>query len=166
MKKEYWIILVVILVLVFGYFGRHRIRRMLNGTPPTPSVQTESTIPVPTEASSSSSATVVNNTLLMTKNDSTKGDYLTDTKGMTLYSYDKDTSGVSNCNAGCLKAWPIYSAAAAPATLPIDVTTVKATDGKMMYAYKGMPLYYYANDSKAGDLTGDGVGGVWHLVKP
>lgn len=167
MKKEYWIILVIVLVLVLGYVGRHRIKRMLGLTPtPVPVVQTENIIPIPTEASSSSSATVVNNTLLMTKNDPAKGDYLTDTKGMTLYIFDKDTKGVSNCSAACLKAWPPYSGASAPATLPTDVTVIKATDGKLMYAYKGMSLYYYANDSKSGDTTGDGVGGVWHLVKP
>lgn len=165
MKKEYWIILVVILVLVFGYFGRHRIRRMFNGTTPPPPVQTENSVPPSIETQSSSSATV-DNSVLTTKTDSNKGDYLADTKGMTLYSYDKDTTGVSNCSGACLKAWPIYSADEAPATLPTDVTTVKATDGKLMYAYKGVPLYYYANDSKPGDLTGDGVGGVWHLVKP
>lgn len=31
---------------------------------------------------------------------------------------------------------------------------------------KNLPLYYYALDQKAGDLNGDGVGGIWHLVKP
>ncbi len=46
------------------------------------------------------------------------------------------------------------------------MTVVKRTDGTLIYAYKGMPIYYYEKDQKAGDITGDGVGGVWHLVKP
>ena len=36
---------------------------------------------------------------------------------------------------------------------------------KKMWAYKGMPLYYWVKDDKPGDTTGDGVGGVWHVVK-
>ena len=26
------------------------------------------------------------------------------------------------------------------------------------------PLYFYAGDKKNGDKTGDGKGGVWHVV--
>ena len=33
-----------------------------------------------------------------------------------------------------------------------------------MWAYKGWPLYYWFKDTMAGDITGDGVGGVWHLA--
>jgi predicted lipoprotein with Yx(FWY)xxD motif len=28
-----------------------------------------------------------------------------------------------------------------------------------------MPLYLWQGDKKPGDITGDGVGGVWHLAK-
>ncbi|MCB1351011.1 MAG: hypothetical protein KDK11_21085, partial [Maritimibacter sp.] len=31
---------------------------------------------------------------------------------------------------------------------------------------KGMPLYTWVNDTAPGDVTGDGVNGVWHLAKP
>ena len=34
-----------------------------------------------------------------------------------------------------------------------------------MWAYDGMPLYYWVKDKKPGDVTGDGVGSVWHVVK-
>ncbi len=166
MKKEYWIILVIILVLLLGYVGRHKVKRMLGMSTPAPVVQTTNVTPAPTQTTSSSSAMMVKNSILMTKTDSAKGDYLTDTKGMTLYVFDKDTKGVSNCTGSCLTTWPPYSAASAPVSMPSDVTTIKAADGTMMYAYKGMPLYYYQKDTKPGDTTGDGVGGVWHLAKP
>ncbi|KPH07099.1 hypothetical protein AOG23_18670 [Rhizobium acidisoli] len=42
---------------------------------------------------------------------------------------------------------------------------VKAADGKEMWAYEGKPLYTFAGDKKPGDMTGDGVGGVWHVAK-
>ncbi|MBN9047139.1 MAG: hypothetical protein J0H18_15955 [Rhizobiales bacterium] len=34
-----------------------------------------------------------------------------------------------------------------------------------MWAYKGKLLYRYHDDKKAGDVKGDGKGGVWHVVK-
>jgi predicted lipoprotein with Yx(FWY)xxD motif len=33
-----------------------------------------------------------------------------------------------------------------------------------MVSYNGMPLYYYAADSAAGDTKGQGVGGVWFVA--
>jgi predicted lipoprotein with Yx(FWY)xxD motif len=39
-------------------------------------------------------------------------------------------------------------------------------DGSNQWAYKDKPLYRFAKDQKPGDLTGDGVGGVWHVAKP
>jgi len=92
---------------------------------------------------------------------------LTDAKGMTLYIYDKDSRNMSNCEGGCLKAWPpfLVSTGAATTSLPANLGTFKRTDGSMQYTWKGMPLYYYVSDAKPGDVTGDGVGGVWHVVK-
>ena len=33
-------------------------------------------------------------------------------------------------------------------------------------AYKGKPVYYYIGDQNPGDVTGDGKGGVWHVLTP
>ena len=88
---------------------------------------------------------------------------LTDAKGMTLYTYDKDTAGVSNCYDKCATAWPPAFADAA-AKADGDFSLVKRTDGKMMWAYKGMPLYLWIKDTKPGDTTGDMVGNVWHTA--
>jgi hypothetical protein len=32
--------------------------------------------------------------------------------------------------------------------------------------YNGSPLYYYANDAAAGDVTGQGIGGIWYIAAP
>ncbi len=102
-----------------------------------------------------------------TRTDPSKGAYLADFAGMTLYVFDKDTPGVSNCYSGCATVWPPYtSGATVQSQLPANITVIKRTDGSSQYAWKGMPLYYYATDQKPGDINGDGVGGVWHLVKP
>ena len=164
MKNTWVIVAVVLVVLVGGYLGRHKIKAMFAGSSSAPApAQTQTMTPMPS-ASASSSAMMEG--VVMTKS-SSKGDYLTDSNGMTLYMFDKDTKGVSNCNGGCIKAWPPYlQASASASTLPSNVTVIKRTDGTMQYAYSGMPVYHYASDTKVGDMTGDGIGGVWHLVKP
>lgn len=88
---------------------------------------------------------------------------LTDAKGMTLYIFDNDKAGVSNCYDQCAVNWPplMADAAAKPAG---DFTVVDRKDGTKMWAYKTLPLYFWKNDKKPGDISGDGVGGVWHLA--
>jgi predicted lipoprotein with Yx(FWY)xxD motif len=44
-------------------------------------------------------------------------------------------------------------------------TIVERKDGSKMWAYEGKPVYTFAKDTKPGDVTGDGVGGVWHVSK-
>ncbi len=44
--------------------------------------------------------------------------------------------------------------------------TTKRTDGAMQVTYNGVPLYYYAADKKAGDVMGQGIGGVWFVAAP
>lgn len=89
---------------------------------------------------------------------------LADSKGMTLYTFDNDQPGVSNCNDGCSGSWPPFVAKSG-ASAEGEFTLVTRQDGSAQWAFKGMPLYYWAGDSKPGETTGDGVGGVWHVVK-
>ncbi len=96
--------------------------------------------------------------------DTKMGKILANAKGMTLYTFDKDAMGKSNCDEACLKKWPAFHAAA-KAKAEGEWTLVKAADGKEMWAYEGKPLYTFAGDKKPGDMTGDGVGGVWHIAK-
>jgi predicted lipoprotein with Yx(FWY)xxD motif len=88
---------------------------------------------------------------------------LTAKNGMTLYVYDKDTGGVSSCYDDCAKHWPPYTAKAGDSAVK-NWTLVKRNDGSMQWAYDGKPVYFYADDKKSGDKTGDGKGGVWHIV--
>ena len=73
----------------------------------------------------------------------------TDAKGMTLYTFDKDGNGVSNCYDKCAANWPPLKAAAG-AKAQGEWTVVKRKDGTMMWAYGGKPLYTFAKDKKAG----------------
>ncbi|HZQ30061.1 MAG TPA: hypothetical protein VFA93_03210 [Patescibacteria group bacterium] len=148
---------VLVLILVVGYLGRHQIRTLFNGSP----------TPAPVAKTTPTPAVSVTNGIVMTKTDPTKGNFLTDPKGMTLYVFDKDQQGVSNCNGTCAAIWPPYGpGSTVVSSLPANFTTIKRNDGTMQYTYKGMPLYYYQKDTKPGDILGDGVNGTWHLVKP
>ena len=91
---------------------------------------------------------------------------LTGPNGMTLYTFDRDTagSGKSACNGPCAVTWPPLSASAAPAAS--DYSLVVRDDGTQQLAYKGKPLYYWAKDTKPGDMLGDGINQVWHAAKP
>jgi predicted lipoprotein with Yx(FWY)xxD motif len=101
------------------------------------------------------------------KTDPVKSTYLADFAGKTLYVFDKDTPGISNCYNSCATTWPPYSSGAtAQSQLPSNITVISRTDGSTQFAWKGMPLYYYTKDQSPGDTMGDGVGGIWHLAKP
>lgn len=89
---------------------------------------------------------------------------LTDSKGMTLYTFDKDDAGVSNCNGGCAKKWPPFAAKAGAKAPAAGFTIITRADGTSQWAKDGAPLYYWIGDKKAGDTNGDGVGGVWHTA--
>lgn len=81
----------------------------------------------------------------------------------TLYTYDKDAGGASACYQQCATNWPPYLAGSDTA-MEEGWTTVQRADGTMQMAYDGKPTYYYIGDAKPGDVTGDGKGGVWHVL--
>lgn len=90
---------------------------------------------------------------------------LTDAKGMTLYTFDKDTAGKSVCSGPCAASWPPLTATETDKATG-DYTIVTRDDGSKQWAYKGKPLYLWVKDTKPGDKTGDGVNGVWKTAKP
>ena len=94
-----------------------------------------------------------------------KGRALVDMKGMTLYTFDRDAVGKSNCNGTCAQNWPPLMAAAGTAASG-DWSVVTRNDGSKQWAYKGKPLYLWVKDTKPGEVTGDGVNNVWHIAAP
>ncbi len=89
---------------------------------------------------------------------------LVDAKGMTLYTFDKDTAGKSMCNGPCATLWP-PALAAENAKAEGDMTIITRDDGSKQWAHKGKPVYTFAKDTKTGEMTGDKVKDVWHVVK-
>jgi predicted lipoprotein with Yx(FWY)xxD motif len=110
-------------------------------------------------------ATAVAQSAPATTADTSKGKALVDGKGMTLYTFDRDTAGTSNCNGVCATNWPAL-AATADAKPSGQWTVITRADGAKQWAYKGAPLYTFSKDTKPGDVTGDGVNSVWHIAAP
>jgi predicted lipoprotein with Yx(FWY)xxD motif len=98
------------------------------------------------------------------------GTILVDAEGMTLYAFTPDTAGESTCYDDCAAAWPpllVDDPAAAAVGDGLDaslLSTVDRTDGTKQVKYGDWPLYYFANDSAAGDVNGQGVGEKWYVV--
>jgi predicted lipoprotein with Yx(FWY)xxD motif len=123
---------------------------------------TSASTPAPAASSSEPTIKVASNYSL--------GQYLVDGNGMTLYIFTKDGPDQSNCNASCLANWPPLLTEGNPILGPgTDDSKIGSTvlaDGRHIVTYNHMPLYYYAGDSKPGDVNGQGVGSVWYVINP
>lgn len=107
---------------------------------------------------------------LMVGSNAALGSFLTDANGMTLYLYTNDTPGTSTCYDACATNWPPVLTNGTPvAGMGVDAAmlgTITRTDGTTQVSYNSWPLNYYAKDTKAGDTTGEGVGGIWYVITP
>jgi len=85
---------------------------------------------------------------------------------MSLYTFRQGFGGKSACNSPCATNWPLLKAEASDQASD-NYTIITRDDGGKQWAYKGKPLYTFAKDQKAGDITGDGfLNGAWHLAQP
>lgn len=92
---------------------------------------------------------------------------LTDLKGMTLYTFDRDIihTGKSVCNGDCAKNWPPFFAA--EDAKPVgNYAIIKRDDGKAQWAFEGKPLYFWPEDQAPGDKFGNGYRNVWRAIGP
>ena len=103
--------------------------------------------------------------------DSSLGQIVVDGTGLTVYYFDNDTagSGVSSCTGSCLDNWPIVATESeAPVVEGVtgEIGTIPTPDGGLQITINGLPIYLFAGDAAAGDVNGQGVGGVWWAVAP
>lgn len=91
---------------------------------------------------------------------------LVDARGMTVYTFDKDTtnSGKSACNGPCAVMWPPVAAdASARPAGPFAIVTRE--DGSRQWSYYGKPIYTYQADRTPGERAGDNFKDAWHIIK-
>lgn len=155
MNKTIWAIVIVIIMVAGGW-----LLYAYGGAPAQPATTA-------TNTTQTTSASDYHDNIYLSSTDAVKGSYMTDFAGKTLYTFDNDTTpGQSSCNGTCAVNWPPYtSGATAQGTLPAGLSVIDRPDGMKQYAWQGKPLYYYAKDTAPGQLKGDGIGGIWHIVK-
>jgi predicted lipoprotein with Yx(FWY)xxD motif len=92
------------------------------------------------------------------------GQVMTTPQGSTVYTFDQDQAGKSNCYGDCARSWP--PVIAANGARPYGLMSLNARqNGQEQWAYDGKPLYTYAGDSMHGDVKGEDAGNVWHVVR-
>jgi predicted lipoprotein with Yx(FWY)xxD motif len=99
------------------------------------------------------------------------GRILVDSRGRTLYQFEKDRNGKSPCAGQCAAFWPPLIASGKPRAVGVAkaylVGTTKRADGRLQVAYNHHPLYTFAKDTKKGQTNGEGVNGFgagWDVV--
>jgi predicted lipoprotein with Yx(FWY)xxD motif len=101
------------------------------------------------------------------------GTILVNSKGHTLYLFEKDSVTGTACTGACAAAWPPLDVNGKPtvgsganASL---IGTASRPNGSRQVTYNGHRLYRFSNDHKAGDTNGEGIdafGGTWFAVSP
>jgi len=142
------------------------------GASATPTEAEESAATSESEAAAASESEAAGESYEITVADTAAGSALAGEDGMTLYTFDNDTTpGASACNAGCVENWPPFTVdegeqATAGEGVTGEIGTITRDDGSTQVTYNDKPLYYFSGDSAAGDSNGDGVGGIWHIAAP
>lgn len=99
---------------------------------------------------------------------STLGKVLVDSRGRTLYMYTLDKHGKSACYTGCAGFWPPVLTKGKPrasAGLKASLLgTTRRTNGTLQVTYAKHPLYTFAQDTKAGAVTGQGYESRWYVL--
>ena len=131
--------------------------------PTTPMAPTAPTTSPPTTVGGSGPKRVA-------KTRSVKGrTILTTTAGRTLYTLSVEKHGKFVCTAesGCTGIWhPLTVAAGVTPQGPVKLGTASRPEGTVQVTYRGLPLYTFASDKKAGQVKGEGLKdvGVWHAA--
>ena len=90
---------------------------------------------------------------------------LVNRNGHTLYSLSVERHGRFICTtSACLSLWkPLTVRKGVVPTGVSKLTVVKRPDGRLQVAYRGAPLYAFAEDMRRGDVKGNGFKdvGVW-----
>jgi predicted lipoprotein with Yx(FWY)xxD motif len=107
-----------------------------------------------------------------TKHNKTWGTILTLSSGVTVYRLTADSKNKSVCTGACATIWPPVVLAAGQKT-PVGngvsgLGSIKRADGTRQVTYKGVPLYRFVGDRKAGQATGNikDTWGQWWVVNP
>ncbi len=101
------------------------------------------------------------------------GKVLVDSKGLTLYYFEKDRGGRSACYGACAAAWPPLTTTGTPrargGVMRAKLGTTRRKGGKVQVTYAGRPLYAYAGDARPREDNGTDLksfGAAWYPLHP
>ncbi|MFD5100817.1 SCO0930 family lipoprotein [Streptomyces albidochromogenes] len=99
------------------------------------------------------------------------GDIVVDSKGMTVYRFEKDSAWPMKtaCTGACLEKWPVVPPVEKNDTegiLKKGFVVFDRPDGIKQQTIDCWPVYTFSGDAKPGDTNGQGVGGTWYAVSP
>ena len=116
----------------------------------------------------SAAAATATSTVVSTSQSSTYGTILV--SGKTVYTLKPSKVA---CTAKCLKVWPelllpkgVKTATAGPGVNAASLGTAKGSGGSLQVTYAGRRLYWFVNDSAAGQVNGNITDkwGKWSVV--
>lgn len=169
MKTSSLVAIIIAIIVVAGGVWYFTAQPAANTAAPVANLNTN-----PAQSNSDSASTTGANPIgqgtLSVAHNAQLGDFFTATNGMTLYTYSPDKPDVSNCSGQCAVNWPPYVIPDGGLVVNLTPTgtlgTITRADGSTQVTYNHMPLYFYIKDKNPGDTVGQGVGGVWYVVKP
>ena len=140
-----------------------------NGTTAAPAASSATAQPDSPTASASSSMAAT--TIDLQSATGIDGKFLADGQGRALYLFEADKGSTSTCTGACASAWPPVTASAMPmaggGVSQSLLGTTKRADGTEQVTYNGHPLYYFAADTGAGMVKGQGskeFGAGWYVL--
>ena len=98
------------------------------------------------------------------------GYVLAEANHVVVYRYANDKQGgPPTCTGSCAATWVPLTVQNKPLvvvgeTLPAKLGTVATADGHKQITYDGYPLYTLKHSAPY-STAGDGMGGVWHVIK-
>jgi predicted lipoprotein with Yx(FWY)xxD motif len=98
------------------------------------------------------------------------GYILTNSSGLTLYTWEADQPDESTCYENCATAWPpvlVDGNLIVGAGLSRVLGTTTRSDGSLQATFKKMPLYTFRRDMAPGDTNGEGstgFGALWPIA--
>jgi len=142
-----------------------------NGSTAAPAASSATAQPNTPTASPSASSSMATTTIDLQSVSGIPGKFLVDGQGRALYLFEADKSTTSTCTGACAAAWPPVTASAMPmaggGVSQSLLGTTKRADGTEQVTYNGHPLYYFAADTGAGMVKGQGAkafGAGWYVL--
>jgi predicted lipoprotein with Yx(FWY)xxD motif len=151
----------VVLLAACGSSGSAKAGSAATTTAPS---ATSSTSATPTTGATPTTAAAKTSAVDVSMITTPLGLTLVDSTGHVLYQYGPDSIGKSTCTGACATAWPPLTVPGTTVTVASNLpaaqfTTITGAGGIHIVADAGHALYRFAGDSKAGETSGENVGG-------